>query len=415
MPGPVIYVAVAISAVAAVIVFKEFVYEPHFRPRYSAWKESRQRRKTRPNLHTATPSSPSSHEGDDGSRLSQRSTRGKKKPFRRSAESSATPHIDLQQLIASEVESLRSGVETDGDNSGIRLRRVGESQKRRDRPVGNYARSLDTDSTQSLISLDDSNASDEIPTSGPKNGLSEPFNLSSPTPLSAGMHMQNSIQVVQQGDSSRLGDTPLPPDIRGSLNQQTTVLVGIPHIPETSPISGPVNSLTLMAFGETENTRSSSPDTDFISPSDILSGDQYLTPHDQSLSPQRVHGVVSPTLSSNLSVEFLSSAPISPPGSPFIDAGMYFELVESRRGAAAQQREITSGGAGPSSPEIGDGTTSPSAVILPVVRGDSEIFSLPSQASSDVSSDEGDYDCASILESELSNWTSDIADGERAA
>lgn len=92
-------------------------------------------------MHTASPSS-SSPEGDDGNRLSQRGTRGKKKPFRRSAESSATPHIDLQQLIASEVESLKSGVETDGDNAGIRLRRVGESQKRRDRPVGNVSYSI---------------------------------------------------------------------------------------------------------------------------------------------------------------------------------------------------------------------------------------------------------------------------------
>lgn len=275
-----------------------------------------------------------------------------------------------------------------------------------------YARSLGTDSTQSLISLDSSNLSDAIHSSEPKNG--QPLDLSLPSPLSAGTHVQNSIHVVEQANASRFGDTPLPPpDVQGSLNPQTTVLIGVPHIPETSPISGPVNSLTptLMPFGETENTRSSSPDTDFLSPSDILSGDQYLTPHDRSLSPQRIHGVVSPTLSSNLSVEFLSSAPISPPGSPFLDAGMYFELVESRRGAAAQQ----SGGAGPSSSGIADGTTPPSAILRPVVRGDSEVFSLSSQASSDVSSDEGDYDCASILESELSNWASDIADGERAA
>jgi hypothetical protein len=257
-----------------------------------------------------------------------------------------------------------------------------------------YARSLGTDSTQSLISLDSSNLSDAIHSSEPKNG--QPLDLSFPSPLSAGTHVQNSIHVVEQANASRFGDTPLPPpDVQGSLNPQTTVLIGVPHIPETSPISGPVNSLTptLMPFGETENTRSSSPDTDFLSPSDILSGDQYLTPHDRSLSPQRIHGVV------------------SPPGSPFLDAGMYFELVESRRGAAAQQ----SGGAGPSSSGIADGTTPPSAILRPVVRGDSEVFSLSSQASSDVSSDEGDYDCASILESELSNWASDIADGERAA
>jgi hypothetical protein len=115
-----------------------------------------------------------------------------------------------------------------------------------------------------------------------------------------------------------------------------------------------------------------------------------------------------------LSVELLSSPAFSPPGSPFVDAGMYYELAESRRGAAAQQSEIPSG-VGPSSLGITDGTPPPGAVLLPIVRGDLEIFSLPSQVSSDMGSDEGDYDYASVLESELSNSTSDIADGERAA
>jgi len=356
-----------------------------------------------------SPSSPSPSEGDEGSRLSQRSARGKKKPFKRSSESSDTSHIDLQHLIASEVESLKSGVEADGDNSGIRLRRLGESQKLRNRPVGNLnnARSLETDSMQSLISLDGPSPSDETLTSGPKNRLSEPLDPSSPPPLSTGTHTQNSTQVVQEGDAVSFGGTSLPPDVRGPLNPHTPVLIGIPHIPETA---GPGNSIitTPVAFDEAENVRISSPDVDFFSPSDILSGDQYLTSHDQTLSPQRVHGVISPTLSSNLSVEFLSSAPISPPGSPFVDAGIYFELVESRRGAAGQQSEIP-GGAGPSSPPL------PGAVLFPVVRGDSEIFSLSSQVSSDMSSDDGDYDYASVLESELSNLTSDIADGERAA
>jgi len=156
----------------------------------------------------------------------------------------------------------------------------------------------------------------------------------------------------------------------------------------------------LVALGEAENTRSSSPDKEFLSPSDILSEDQYLAPHDQTLTPQTVHGTASPTLSSNLSAELVSSAPISPPGSPFVDASMYFELMESRRGdAAAAQSEIPSGVV-PSSPGIADATPL-GAVLLPAVRGDSEVFSLTSQVSSDMSSD--DYDSASILESELSN------------
>jgi hypothetical protein len=190
----------------------------------------------------------------------------------------------------------------------------------------------------------------------------------------------------------------------------------MPHVLEASQVPWPGNPFTstLMALGEPENTRSSSPDTEFLSPSDILSGDQYLNLHDQSLTPQRFHGTSSPTLSSNLSAEFVSSAPLSPPGSPFVDAGMYFQMVESHRvGTAAPQSEIP-GGAGQSSSDIAEGTP-PGAVLRAVVRGDSEIFSLSSQLSSDMSSDEGDYDDASVLESELSIGTSDGADGERAA
>lgn len=93
---------------------------------------------------------------------------------------------------------------------------------------------------------------------------------------------------------------------------------------------------------------------------------------------------------------------------------MYFELVGlARGGAAAPQSEIPSGAGQPSSVLV-EGTP-PGAVLRAAVRGDSEIFSLSSQVSSDMSSDEDDYDSASILESELSNETSDAADGERAA
>lgn len=382
-------------------------------------------------MHTA------SGDGDDENRLSlQRSTQGKKKPSKRSVEPSVIPHADLQHLNASEVESLKSGVEPDGDKTGIRPRRVGESQKRRNRPSGKvsysvppklglfcstddcfkYARTLGTNSTSSLISLDDLSTPDEIPTLGPKNRVPEPLNPPSLPASSVGTRAQSSTQALRQGDAAKSGSTAHPPDVQGSPNPQTPVLVGMPHVLEASQVPWPGNPFTStpMALGEPENTRSSSPDTEFLSPSDILSGDQYLNLHDQSLTPQRFHGTSSPTLSSNLSAEFVSSAPLSPPGSPFVDAGMYFQMVESHRvGTAAPQSEIP-GGAGQSSSDIAEGTP-PGAVLRAVVRGDSEIFSLSSQLSSDMSSDEGDYDDASVLESELSIGTSDGADGERAA
>jgi hypothetical protein len=276
---------------------------------------------------------------------------------------------------------------------------------------------LGTNPTPSLIPLDDFSTSDETPALAPENRLPEPLKPSSPPPYSPGTRAQSSTQALRQGDAAKFGSTPHtphPPDVQGSPNSQTPVPVGIPHVFEASQVRGPGNPLasTPMALGELENTRSSSPDTEFLSPSDILSGDQYLTPLDRVLTPQRFHGTTSPTLSSNMSAEFVSSAPLSPPGSPFVDAGMYFELAESLRGGAAAPQSEIRGRAGLSSSGTAEGTP---PVLRAAVRGDSEIFSLSSQLSSDMSSDDGDYDSASVLESELSIGTSDGADGERAA
>jgi len=88
--------------------------------------------------------------------------------------------------------------------------------------------------------------------------------------------------------------------------------------------------------------------------------------------------------------------------------------MESRMGAIAQRSEISSGGLRSPSPGAAE-RTQLGATGFPAIRGDSEVFSLPSQVSSDMSSDEGDYDSASLLESEMSNWMSDVADAEGAA
>jgi hypothetical protein len=231
------------------------------------------------------------------------------------------------------------------------------------------------------------------------------------------MNATTSIQAVRQTDPLRSGGTPHPLDVRGSIDSQTPILVEIPHAPVISPITEPGDFLAAIQVvsGDPGNTRPSSMDTDLFSPSDTLASDQYLTPHDQPLLSDRVHGTVSPALSSSLSIEFLSSPSFSPPGSPFVDAGMYRELMEPHR-ASSQRGEVSSGRVRTSSPGVAEGIApGPGVTTLPAVRGDSEIFSLLSQASSDMSSDEGDYDSASILESEMSNWTSDVADGEGAA
>jgi hypothetical protein len=150
MPGPIIYVAVAISAVAAVIVFKEvctfcafcstillifahqFVYDPHFRPKITAWRDdiaSRRRRKAKPHLRSVSSSSSSNSDDDGKQSAPRRGSQNNRVIINQSIES--TSHIELRHLITSEVKSLPNPVEAEGDSTGIHLRRVGESSKLR--------------------------------------------------------------------------------------------------------------------------------------------------------------------------------------------------------------------------------------------------------------------------------------------
>lgn len=71
---------------------------------------SRRRRRARPHLHSA---SSTSSDGEDG-------TQGKGNESGRPAGYSATPNIELRELIASEVESLRSSGD-EADKTGVRL------------------------------------------------------------------------------------------------------------------------------------------------------------------------------------------------------------------------------------------------------------------------------------------------------
>jgi hypothetical protein len=138
-------------------------------------------------------------------------------------------------------------------------------------------------------------------------------------------------------------------------------------------------------------------------PSDVPSVHQYLTPRDETLSPQSFNSTLSPTLSSNLSMELLSSPFYSPPASPFVHAVTRRLSTELPADGSAQQSNT-----------LGGIISSPGVIEnpLPLVSADSEVFSLLSQVSSDTDSDEGGYDSASILGSEMSSWASDVAYGE---
>ncbi|KAF8272456.1 hypothetical protein EI94DRAFT_294182 [Lactarius quietus] len=209
MPGPVLYVAVAISAVAAVIVFKEFVYDPHFRPKLSAWREgiaSRQRRRARP--HLRSPSSTSSDSEDGSQPPSQRGALGKSNELTRPAGYSATSQIELRELIASEVESLRSSGE-EVDKTSVRLRHKRNTHGRRVEP----RHTLSSKSTsQPLISLDGPNISKGDPSTRtselnhrqPKSTISSPL-----IPPSTSSLAQNFIQTMKQDEVSRFDDTPI--------------------------------------------------------------------------------------------------------------------------------------------------------------------------------------------------------------
>ncbi|KAI9448065.1 hypothetical protein H4582DRAFT_58405 [Lactarius indigo] len=380
MPGPVLYVAVAISAVAAVIVFKEFVYDPHFRPKISAWRDgiaSRQRRRARPHLRNV--SSTSSDSEDGGQPPPQRDTLGKSNELKRSVEYSATSQIELRELIASEVESLRSSGE-EVDKTSIRFRHKRTS---RDRRAETPRHTLGPQSTsQPLISLDGpsiSKGDPSIRTSDinyrqPKGPT--PSSLLSPLTSS---HTQNPIQTVQQDEPKH------------------TQTLRIPEKPSTSE-SADLLTPTPMGVGPLSTPL----DTDNPGPSELSSVDQYLNPRDQTLSPQSFNGTLSPALS-----DLLSSPFYSPPASPFIATYRESTLLPTDDPA---QRSNTPGGI-IYSPDVVENPL-PRASPLPVVSADSEVFSLLSQASGDTDSDEGGYDSASMLGSEMSSWASDVAYGE---
>ncbi|KAI0307193.1 hypothetical protein B0F90DRAFT_1813985 [Multifurca ochricompacta] len=379
MPGPVIYAAVAISAVAAVIVFKEFIYDPHFRPKISAWMEtSRQRRKARPHLHTES-SSLSNRKGSP-----RRGFQSKRDQLRLSPEPSTTPDIQLQSLMANEVESLRSSVQANGSMTGIRLRRILTCTPGSKESI-----------FQPLISLDASDIPDEsrdVPISEPNKMFPERFVSSSPHSHSTGF-----ISAAQQDDASRSGVSLLPPCARKSLNSQSYTHIEVLPVPAISPISVPGGPLTpaLIVSGGPGNTRSSSPDMDLLGSSEVLSVGQFRTPQGQALSPYSFNRTISPAPSSDLSIELISSLSLSPPGSPFFVAGTHHESAELHGNATAQ------------SPS--DAENTPAVLdLLQIVNRDSEVFSLLSQVSSDLGSDEGEYDSASILESDVSSWTSDV-------
>ncbi|TFY80043.1 hypothetical protein EWM64_g3964, partial [Hericium alpestre] len=131
MPGPAIYVVAAISTVAAVVVFKHFVYDPHLRPTIDAWAEllaerRRERQRTRHAVAVPAHARSRSRASSDDDNVPLDVVRNRHLRRQQSMSSHATDSpIELEDLVQREVEEWRTGVST-GQNrqnrSGLRSR-----------------------------------------------------------------------------------------------------------------------------------------------------------------------------------------------------------------------------------------------------------------------------------------------------
>ncbi|CCM00475.1 uncharacterized protein FIBRA_02508 [Fibroporia radiculosa] len=117
MPAPAaIYIVGAVSVIAAVFAFKEFVYEPHIAPRIEVWAESfvERRRRQRQQRHGPTLASPVNEGGNENRPRRSANPTGDHRP--------ATPSDDLSVELNQFSVHQQTG-RSDGQTSGgLRLR-----------------------------------------------------------------------------------------------------------------------------------------------------------------------------------------------------------------------------------------------------------------------------------------------------
>ncbi|THG97677.1 hypothetical protein EW026_g4374 [Hermanssonia centrifuga] len=105
MPGPAVYVVVAaLGTVAAVLAFKEFVYDPHIAPQFDAWSnaivEHRRRNRARRRGPVAVPSM------SEASNPSPPRTGAV--PDKKGSDDDDSMSIELEDLVAKEVAEWKS-------------------------------------------------------------------------------------------------------------------------------------------------------------------------------------------------------------------------------------------------------------------------------------------------------------------
>ncbi|ETW83760.1 hypothetical protein HETIRDRAFT_472059 [Heterobasidion irregulare TC 32-1] len=383
MPGPAIYVVVAVSTVVAAVAFKQFVYDPHLRPKLEAWKENmaeqrraraqRRRQSAAPVPNSAHQSGPDSS-GDDGDALL---VYGEQSSSRRrpslGSEYSSSP-IELEQLVSREVDQWRSNVDMSRDQSGLRLR---------------HRRVSDTGTTTSTVNFMDDH-------------IHDPISVQPIEPISS----QRTPDIIFEQPQSPLLHPQLPPSPPSTVRSIQALAIPLNERSLSSPFelgsvsASPMStatttwqtanafttpSVTIRSISDSHRTpssRASSPDSDLLASSLFTGMSDYHTPPAGSPSLSSPRGAVSPTLSSpRISVDVLS-ARTSP--SPY-----------SSRAA---------------SPPVG--AHSPGVLLSPpyahsdfgVLSEDDGVFALPSHASSDLDTDEDASDLASVPGSEASSW-----------
>lgn len=137
MPAPMVYVAVGVCTVAAALAFKEvrhisvseytgkligryqFIYDPHLRPKLQEFLEERRQRRLYRQQHQ--PMAQRGHRDDSSSHSSDDDD--VPLAFRHGLPL-RSPHggIELESLVAQEVDAWRNGVEVRAETSGLRQR-----------------------------------------------------------------------------------------------------------------------------------------------------------------------------------------------------------------------------------------------------------------------------------------------------
>ncbi|TCD62962.1 hypothetical protein EIP91_006193 [Steccherinum ochraceum] len=201
MPGPVIYVAFAIGTVAAVVAFKEFIYEPHIAPQVEAWAEARRRvRQRRSQVPVAVPVNRNENEG--------RRDTGKKR-------GSVTPpendpmSVELEDMVARETASWKASSSRD---ASLRQRKTHNVMEESNvfipydpmAPTQVVFDSSDTESTRSFKS-----ARSPVPRSR-SISTQTADEIATPSPRTAASHLSRGSSIAQRARSPTMRSSPGP-------------------------------------------------------------------------------------------------------------------------------------------------------------------------------------------------------------